>query len=221
MDLAAFIPKDNYKKQPKLPSAYTSEEIKKIVSSVDRSTTTGKRNYSIILLATMLGLRASDIANLKFENILWEDNAIRLIQHKTNKELELPLLPEIGNAIIEYLRYGRPKSQSSYIFLLARSPYTHINQPVISQIAKKYFLKANVNIKNKHHGAHALRHSLATLLLEEQVKLPVISEVLGHENTESTSYYLRIDIQSLKKCSLDISPVCENFYTQKGGYFYE
>ena len=67
MDLAAFIPKDNYKKQPKLPSAYTSEEIKKIVSSVDRSTTTGKRNYSIILLATMLGLRASDIANLKFE----------------------------------------------------------------------------------------------------------------------------------------------------------
>ena len=221
MDLAAFIPKDNYKKQPKLPSAYTSEEIKKIVSSVDRSTTTGKRNYSIILLATMLGLRASDIANLKFENILWEDNAIRLIQHKTNKELELPLLPEIGNAIIEYLRYGRPKSQSSYIFLLARSPYTHINQPVISQIAKKYFLKANVNIKNKHHGAHALRHSLATLLLEEQVKLPVISEVLGHENTESTSYYLRIDIQSLKKCSLDVSPVCENFYTQKGGYFYE
>jgi phage integrase family protein len=169
----------------------------------------------------MLGLRASDIANLKFENILWEDNAIRLIQQKTNKELELPLLPEIGNAIIEYLRYGRPKSQSSYIFLLARSPYTHINQPVISQIAKKYFLKANVNIKNKHHGAHALRHSLATLLLEEQVKLPVISEVLGHENTESTSYYLRIDIQSLKKCSLDVSPVCENFYTQKGGYFYE
>ena len=122
MDLAAFIPKDNYKKQPKLPSAYTSEEIKKIVSSVDRSTTTGKRNYSIILLATMLGLRASDIANLKFENILWEDNAIRLIQHKTNKELELPLLPEIGNAIIEYLRYGRPKSQSSYIFLLACCP---------------------------------------------------------------------------------------------------
>ena len=77
--------KDVYKRQ-KLPSAYTSEEIKKIVSSVDRSTTTGKRNYSIILLATMLGLRASDIANLKFENILWEDNAIRLIQHKTNKE---------------------------------------------------------------------------------------------------------------------------------------
>ena len=89
----------------------------------------------------------------------------------------------------------------------------------------KWYIKIKAleveNIKNKHHGAHALRHSLATLLLEEQVKLPVISEVLGHENTESTSYYLRIDIQSLKKYSLDISPVCENFYTQKGGYFYE
>ena len=112
--------------------------------------------------------------------------------------------------------------KSSYIFLLARSPYTHINQPVISQIAKKYFLKANVNIKNKHHGAHALRHSLATLLLEEQVKLPVISEVLGHENTESTSYYLRIDIQSLKNSSLMSSPdMCKTFITLEGRLFYE
>ncbi len=220
-DLAAFIPKDSIKKQPKLPSTYNFEEIKSIISFIDRSTTTGKRDYAVILLATMLGLRASDIANLKFENIYWENNTINLIQYKTDKEIELPLLPEVGNAIIEYLRYGRPKSDLPYVFLIACTPYTRIGQSVVTQIAKKYFLKAGINIKNKHHGAHALRHSLATLLLGEKVELPVISEVLGHSKTESTSYYLRVDLKSLRRCALDVPIVNENFYLQKGGYFYE
>ncbi|MDR1501898.1 MAG: tyrosine-type recombinase/integrase [Prevotella sp.] len=69
--------------------------------------------------------------------------------------------------------------------------------------------------------SHVRRHSLATILLQENVKLPVISEILGHDNTDSTSYYLRIDLQSLRKCVLDVPPVCESFYAQKGGYFYE
>lgn len=220
-DLAAFIPRDNYKKQPKLPSTYNYEEIQKILVTIDRSTATGKRNYSILLLASMLGLRASDIANLKFENILWENNIIRIIQYKTNREQELPLLPEVGNSIIEYIRYARPKSKLPYVFLLARSPFTEISSSVVTQIAKKGFLRANINIADKHHGSHALRHSLATLLLQENVKLPIISEVLGHGNTDSTSYYLRIDIFSLRKCVLDVPPINEDFYIQKGGYFYE
>ena len=220
-DLAAFIPRDNYKKQGKLPSTYSREEIKKILSSVDRSTGVGKRNYSILLLAVMLGLRASDIANLKFENILWENNVLHIIQYKTGKELELPLLPEIGNGIIEYLRHGRPKSNLQYVFLLANSPFTKISQSVITQIAKKYFALAKINTSNKHHGSHALRHTLATLLLEDNVKLPVISEILGHDNTQSTMYYLRVDLQTLRKCALDVPFVNNSFYSQKGGYFYE
>lgn len=221
VDIAAFIPRDNYKKQSKLPSTYTCEEVRKILFTIDRSTATGKRNYSILLLAIMLGLRASDIANLKFENFLWEDNIIRITQYKTNREQELPLLPEVGNSVIEYIRHGRPKSKLPYVFLLASSPFTQISSSVVTQIAKKGFLRADINTADKHHGSHALRHSLATLLLQENVKLPVISEILGHGNTDSTSYYLRIDIRSLRKCVLDVPPVNGNFYTQKGGYFYE
>ena len=220
-DLAAFFPRDNYKKQAKLPSTYNVEEIRKMLASVDRSTATGKRNYPILLLATILGLRASDIASLKFENISWENSTVRITQQKTGKELELPLLPEIGNAIIEYLRHGRPKSVSPYVFLLAVRPYTRTSQPVITQIAKKCFADARVNTANKHHGAHALRHTLATLLLEDRVKLPVISEVLGHNSTESTRYYLRVDLPSLRNCALDVPAVGDMFYGQKGGYFYE
>lgn len=107
MDLASIIPKEHYNKQPKLPSVYSEEEIRKILISVDRSTAIGKRDYAILCLASVLGLRASDIANLKFENIHWEHNIIKLVQYKTGKGLVLPLLPEIGNSIIEYLRYGR------------------------------------------------------------------------------------------------------------------
>lgn len=220
-DLAAFIPRYNYKKQGKLPSTYSGEEIKKILSSVDRSTPVGKRNYSILLLAAMFGLRASDIAALKFENISWENSILHLTQYKTGKELELPLLPEIGNAIIEYIRYGRPESDLKYVFLIARSPFSRINQAVVTQIAKKAFAQAKIDTSNKHRGSHALRHTLATLLLEDNVTLPVISEVLGHENTESTRYYIRVDIQALRKCALDVPFTSQDFYNQKGGYFYE
>lgn len=220
-DLAAFIPRDNYKKRGKLPSTYSVEEVKQMLASVDRSTAAGKRNYSIILLAAMLGLRASDIANLKFENLSWENNILHIVQYKTGKELELPILPEVGNAIIEYLHYGRPKSDLPYVFLLANRPFTKISQSVVTQIAIKNFTQAKINTSNKHHGSHSLRHTLATLLLEDNVKLPVISEILGHENTESTRYYLRVDIQALRKCTLDVPLVCNRFYNQKGGYFYE
>ena len=220
-DLAAFIPRYNYKKQGRLPSTYRGEEIKKIMSSVDRSTPVGKRDYSILLLAAVLGLRASDIAALKFENISWENSILHLTQYKTDKELELPLLPEIGNAIIEYIRYGRPESDLKYIFLIARSPFTGINQSVVTQIAKKAFAQAKIDTSNKHRGAHALRHTLATLLLEDNVTLPVISEVLGHENTESTRYYIRVDFQALRRCALDVPLTSRDFYNQKGGYFYE
>lgn len=221
VDLASIIPKENYNKQPKLPSVYSEEEIRKLLASIDRSTGIGKRDYAILCLASILGLRASDIANLKFENIHWEHNIIRLVQYKTGKELVLPLLPEIGNSIIEYLRYGRKKSGLQYVFLLSRSPYKKINAFLITQIARKYFAIAKIDTKDKHHGAHALRHSLAALLLSEKVKLPVISEVLGHGSTETTKYYLRVDAQALRQCSLPVPEVDLKFYNQKGGYFYE
>lgn len=168
MDLASIIPKEHYNKQPKLPSVYSEEEIRKILISVDRSTAIGKRDYAILCLASVLGLRASDIANLKFENIHWEHNIIKLVQYKTGKGLVLPLLPEIGNSIIEYLRYGRKKSNSQYVFLQSYSPYKKINAFLITQIARKYFAIAKIDTRNKHHGAHALRHSLAALLLSEK-----------------------------------------------------
>jgi site-specific recombinase XerD len=221
IDLSRLIPGDNYKSQPELPSTYTKEEIAKLLASVDRTSAIGKRNYAILLLAVRLGLRASDIAGLMFDNLLWEQNTIRITQFKTGMELNLPLLPDVGNAIIDYMKYGRPKSVEPHIFLIALPPYHHVSNYGISSIVQTTFSKTDINISSRKHGSHALRHTLAGFLMENSVQLPVISEVLGHASTESTRYYLRIDLKSLRQCVLDVPAVDNMFYSQKGGYFYE
>jgi integrase len=220
-DFSTMMPKDNYKAQAKMPSVFTGEEIEKLIASVDRNHAVGKRDYTIILLAARLGLRASDIANLKFENILWEQSSIHLKQFKTGNEIRLPLLSEVGNAIIDYLKYGRPRSSENFVFLCARSPFNPIDTSVITRIVQNSFAKTGISTKYRRHGPHALRHSLAGRLLEKQTTLPVITEVLGHENTESTKFYLRIDLTSLRQCVLEVPAVSTCFYGQKGGFFYE
>jgi len=220
-DFSILIPRSKYKSQPRLPSTYSKEEVEKLIASVERSSFTGRRDYAIILLAARLGLRNSDIANLKFENLFWEHNMIRLVQYKTDKEIELPLLPEVGNAIIDYLKYSRQHSEEPFIFLTSRLPIKPLTIMGNTSIVQRAFARAGIDTKNKHHGPHALRHSLAKRLLEQQTMLPVISEVLGHENTESTKFYLRVDLSSMQKCALDVPPVSLSFYGQKGGIFYE
>lgn len=220
-DISVFIPRDNFKKQPKLPSTYKKKEVEILINSIDRASRTGKRNYVIILFAARLGLRASDITNLKFSDLYWEKNIIRIKQYKTDNILELPLLPEIGNALIDYLKYGRPVSNDPHVFLVARSPFTPMNGSGVGAIVQNAFASTDIDTSNRKHGPHALRHSLAGFLLENRVTLPVISEVLGHETSESTKYYLRVDLNSLKKCMLDVPIIDPLFYSQKGGFFYE
>jgi site-specific recombinase XerD len=128
--------------------------------------------------------------------------------------MELPLLADVGNAIIDYLRYGRPVSEEPYILLASNFPYRKMQSSGTFSIVTSAFKRAGINISNKKHGAHALRHSLAARMLEGQTMLPVISEVLGHENTNSSMYYLRIDINSLSACMLDVPSVRNEFYEQ-------
>lgn len=220
VDLASHIPKDKFCKQPKLPSVYTEKEISDMLASIDRSTKKGRRNYAIVLLAARLGLRSSDIGGLRFSDIDWDNCVISLNQFKTGKKVELPLFPEIGEAIIDYLKYGRPKSALQQVFLLARSPFTAIVSNAIGGIVRSSYLSAGIDISNRKAGTHTLRHSLAGILLAKGTTLPVITEVLGHQNSASTRYYLRIDLASMSKFALEVPPVSDTFYNQKGGYFY-
>lgn len=205
----------------KLPSLYNVEEIRKMDTSIEKASKMGKRNYAIFLLAARLGLRASDICRLQFHNLDWDRNVINLVQFKTKKEIELPLLSIIGEAIIDYILNGRPKSESKTIFLTAKAPFTSISVAGLSNIISDIIYNAGIETKDRHHGAHCLRHSLATQLLNQGTTLPVISETLGHSNSQSTMIYLGVDVNGLLGCSLYVPPVPDSFYMQKGGWFYE
>lgn len=167
----------------------------------------GKRDYAIILLACRLGLRVSDIKKLMFENFHWENNEFVFIQSKTRNILSLPLIQDVGWVIIDYLKYGRPKVDSTYIFIRHLAPFLPFSETDhLSQIIAKYMRSAHIPISSKRKvGMHSLRHTVASLLLENDTPLPIISDILGHVDTESTTVYLKVDINKLKQCPLDIN----------------
>lgn len=214
LNVAIRIPSAKVINQPNLPSVYSPKEIAVLLASVDRGNATGKRDYLILILASHLGMRSSDICNLRFENIDWEANNINIVQVKTDQPVSLPLLPEVGNAIIDYLKYGRPQSEDSHVLLNACHPFAPMQSTGVYNVTSQAFKRAGIDISCRKHGAHALRHSLASRMLESQTAMPVISEALGHTDTTSTMYYLRVDINSLRACQLDTTPVDEKFYLQ-------
>jgi integrase/recombinase XerD len=213
IDCSRMVPKDRFIKQAKLPSTYTKDEVEKLIASIDRSSPKGKRDYAMVLITARLGLRATDVCCLSFASIRWEQSLIVLNQKKTGEQIELPLLADIGDAIIDYLKYGRPESELPYIFLHVNPPYDRLSYSTLHSIVTLYLRRAGIpHDKKRKHGPHALRHSLAGVLLEKKTPIPVISEVLGHKNTESTRYYLRIDMNSLRQCALNVPPVSPAFY---------
>ncbi len=191
----------------KIPSAYTPEEVESVLSCVDRNNPAEKRDYAILLLAARLGLRSSDIRALTFENIDWKVSEIRLLQEKTGVNITLPMPEDVGWAIIDYVKNARPKTDNNIIFLRHLAPY----EPILptsgfNNITDKYFSRAKIATPNgKHHGMHTFRHSLASHLVAKEIPLPVISEVLGHTNTKSTSVYIKVDTTGLRKCALEVT----------------
>jgi len=219
-DLEKHVPRDNYLSNSKLPSYYSEQELMTLLDYIDRGTKVGKRDYAIINLAARLGLRASDIAFLKFSNLKWENSTINLTQYKTGQKLILPILPHIGNSILDYIQYGRDKSNQQYIFLQAIFPFKPMTPQSISGLVQRHFKNSGLPILYRRHGCHALRHSLVKELLMKGQPLPIITEVLGHKNIESTKHYIRIDESKLRLCVLDVPPVSIGFY-KEGGNRYE
>ncbi len=220
-NMEGFFKSFRPQKHEKLPSFYTKDEVMRIETSVDRASAIGKRNYCMLLFASRLGLRAADIAAITFENIDWGKNLISLTMQKTNRQIELPLLPEVGNAMIDYLKYGRRKHPSRAIFLTACAPYRPVTAKGVSCVIAGIITKSCVNTGNRRHGSHSMRFSLATAMLANAVSMSIISESLGHVNSTATMKYLGIDLASLMKCAISVPLVSEDFYTQKGGVFYE
>lgn len=199
-------PKVMIYKDKGIPNYYKADEIKSILDAVDRANPLGKRDYAILLLAAKYGLRCGDIVLLEFSDIDFNTNQINLTQQKTDKPLSLFLLPDVGWALIDYIKNGRPKSDSTRIFIKHRTPYDGFEHGgSLNQVLQKYVNAAGVknNPQNKNHF-HMLRYSLASDLLRKDIPLTVISGILGHSELNITAKYTRLDFNQLRACALEV-----------------
>lgn len=203
--LTQLFPLIRSNKFENLPSYYTPKEIQSVLGNVDRDTAIGRRDYLVLILAIQLGLRAGDIRKLQLEDIKWHIDKIELVQEKTKNPLQLPLSDNIKYALIDYLKNGRPASDDPYIFIRHRAPYRcFVKGNVFWSTINKYLDLAQIETKGRKHGLHTMRHSLASHLLQGSTPLPVITGILGHENSNTTKMYLRIDVEQLRSVALEV-----------------
>ena len=205
-DLAASLPHVRILRNAFIPHAWKTDDVKKLLGSIDRGSAKGKRDYAILLMVVHLGLRVSDIRSMRLLNLNWNRKTIALSIQKTGQAQELPLLDDIGWAIIDYLKNGRPKTTCDRLFVRHRASFDSFgeNQSFYREL-HRYMQVAGITppTGGAHCGLHSLRSTLARNMLEAKTPLPVISEVLGHTNINTTSIYLKIDLDGLRKCALD------------------
>ena len=206
LNLSIFLPHVPNRRDSTIPSAYSASDVEKLLGSVDRDNAKGKRDYAMMLIAARLGLRSSDICSLEFSSIDWESNQIKIIQQKTGNPASYPLLEDVGLAIIDYLKNGRKEApDETHVFLREAPPYTRLHNHSFYTIVDGYMKRARIHIPpGKKHGPHALRHSLSSRLLENDVPLPIISAILAHKSTETTKVYLKIAEKQLVECALEV-----------------
>ncbi len=204
-DLADAVPTVSVHKHARIPSAWTAEQVNQVLNAIDRGSPAGKRDYAMILLVARLGLRTMDVKHLQLQHLRWAEHRIEFVVSKTGQVLSLPLLPDVGWAIIDYLKHGRPQVNSPYVFLRHLAPLEPFaDDDHLHQVVEKYRKLAHVLLPaQRKRGLHALRHTLASVLLEHHTPLAVISDILGHADTDSTAVYLKIDVERLRECALD------------------
>jgi len=199
------VPTARVSKQARVPSVWDPGHVARILDAIDRSNPCGKRDYAIIVLITRLGLRSIDVKRLEFADFDWPGNRLSVAQAKTGHRVQLPLLKEVGWAVIDYIRHGRPVCDCPQVFIRHLAPIGPFSdQDHLHQILVKHARVAHVPISEKRrHGMHSLRHTLATKLMEDGTPVEQIADILGHQSTQSTSVYLKSSLGLLAKCALD------------------
>jgi len=203
VDLSIFKP---VKRGQKVLPSFSKDELRLIFSHIDRSTNLGKRDYAILLLAATTGMRGGDIINLKLSDIDWRKYELSFIQGKTNRWVTLPVGGATGNAVAKYILYGRPQTDSSYVFIKTHAPYTKIKgTSTLDAMLKKYCICAGFEAK-EYNGFHGIRRSIGTWMVHSGVSFQTVSQVFGHKEQNSSKRYISAD-ESFALCSLSFTGI--------------
>ena len=185
-----------------LPRAQPWATVQALLAEIDCTTPVGRRDYAMFLLMATYGLRASEVAALQLDSILWRTGQIRLDRPKARKPLALPLTDEVGAALVDYLQHGRPRSRHRRVFLGSRQPVVPLRSEGVRAAFQRRVQRSGTGFPDA--GTHCVRHSLAIHLLRSDVSIESIGGLLGHRSLATTGQYLRLDDDALRAAALDL-----------------
>ncbi len=196
-DLASAVPTVANWQRATLPNWIPPEDVEHLLNSCDQSTSTGQRDYTILLLLARLGLRSGEVVNMTLDDIDWEAGEIR-VGGKGRRHDRLPLPKDVGEALTKYLCQGRPRCSTRRVFVRTRAPLRGLmGRGAIYSVVQRAFDRAELH--PSHKGPHTLRHSLATNMLRKGASLSEIGEILRHRDLATTQIYAKVDLVTLSK----------------------
>ena len=199
-DLHASVPTVANWSMAGIPRSISPAQVRSLIAQCDRRSATGRRDYAVLLLLARLGLRAGEVVDLTLDDLDWDEGAIQ-IRGPAQRCDRLPMPADVGTALVEYLRDGRPACPARNVFIRSRAPHRELLGPsAVSCIVCRALRRAGIESPCK--GAHLLRHSLATQMLGNGASLSEIGEILRHRNPQTTTIYAKVDLASLTALAL-------------------
>jgi len=183
-----------------VPRSISWEDVNRVLASVDRRTAAGKRNYAILLLLVTYGLRGREVAALTLDDIDWKRDRLAVPERKAGHSTAFPLSAVVGEALVDYLRHGRPQTADRHVFFRAAAPRQPIGAAAVSSLARSYLLKAGVDVPRP--GSHTLRHSAVQRLVDADFPLKTIGDFIGHRSARSTEVYAKVAVEALRQVAL-------------------
>jgi integrase len=210
-DLAGRLPPQRYPRRGQsAPHPWTAGEVRLVLDQIDRQSAIGKRDYAMVLLTVRLGVRVGDLRRLELGWFDWRAKTLAFTQQKTGLPLTLPLPDDVGWAVIDYVRHGRPETACRQVFVKHRYPFTAFGSSSSVGCRLGYYARRAeiVFTAGRSHGLHSLRGALAVAMLQDDTPPPVVTAVLGHAaGTTTAAHYLRLDTEHLRCCALDVEDV--------------
>ena len=195
-DLAGALPSVASWRLSHLPESLKPEEVERLLAHCDLQSTIGRRDFAILLFLARLGLRAGEIVAMMLEDLDWESGVLT-VHGKGNREEQLPLPEDVGDAVVAYLRFARPPCRSRRVFIRLHAPHEGFHgSAAIYDVVQHALSRADLDPDFK--GAHLLRHSLATHMLNSGASLEEIGEILRHRNLETTQIYAKVNMEALR-----------------------
>ena len=200
IDLRVSVPTVANRSMTGIPRSISPSQVDSLLARCDRQFAGGRRDYAVLLLLARLGLRAGEVVELMLDDLDWHEAAIR-IRGPAQRCDQLPMPADVGAALVDYLRHGRPACAARNVFIRSRAPHRGWHGPsAVSCIVFRALRRAGIDSPCK--GAHLLRHSLATRMLGNGASLGEIGQILRHRNVQTTTIYAKVDLASLQALAL-------------------